>query len=52
LCQPVLHAQITRLEDELGGRLLQRAERGHPMSLTDLGARVLDAWSAWSGAQQ
>jgi DNA-binding transcriptional LysR family regulator len=52
LCQPVLHGQITRLQAALGGRLLQRAERGHPMTLTDLGTRVLDAWTAWSGAQQ
>jgi DNA-binding transcriptional LysR family regulator len=30
-----------RLETELGGPLLTRAERGHPMTLTDLGTRVL-----------
>jgi DNA-binding transcriptional LysR family regulator len=46
--QSVLHVQVTRLEGELGGRLLERAERGHPMAVTDLGARVLDAWAAWN----
>jgi Bacterial regulatory helix-turn-helix protein, lysR family len=48
LHQPVLHGQVTRLESELGGLLLQRSERGHPMALTDLGARVLDASAAWN----
>ncbi|HUO39872.1 MAG TPA: LysR family transcriptional regulator [Mycobacterium sp.] len=48
LHQPVLHGQITRLEGELGGMLLERAQRGQPMTLTDLGTRVLTAWSAWT----
>jgi transposase-like protein len=48
LQQSVLHGQITRLETELGGPLLTRAERGHPMTLTDLGARVLQAWHLWA----
>ncbi|MBO0881386.1 MAG: hypothetical protein J2P17_13765 [Mycobacterium sp.] len=43
-----MHGQIVRLQTELGGPLLTRAERGHPMTLTDLGARVLHAWRAWT----
>lgn len=45
LHQPVLHGQIARLEAELGGPLFNRAQRGHPMALTYLGTRVLDAWT-------
>ncbi|MGC7224631.1 LysR family transcriptional regulator, partial [Mycobacteroides abscessus subsp. massiliense] len=41
LHQPVLHGQIKRLERELGGALLECAQRGHPMTLTALGVRVL-----------
>jgi hypothetical protein len=48
LCQPVLHGQIARLETELGGALVTRAERGHPMTLTDLGTQILHAWNAWT----
>lgn len=33
--------QINRIERELGTKLLVRAERGHPMKLTDDGARVV-----------
>lgn len=52
LCQPVLHGQITRLEAELGGPLLDRAQRGQLMAVTDLGARVLEAWATWNSGQQ
>jgi hypothetical protein len=52
LRQPVLHGQIARLEAELGGPLLDRAQRGQPMALTDLGARVLKAWATWKSEQQ
>ncbi|MEU8623777.1 LysR family transcriptional regulator [Streptomyces sp. NPDC048669] len=38
-----LVAQINRIERELGGPLLVRAERGRPMTLTPLGRRVLRA---------
>jgi hypothetical protein len=38
-----LVAQINRIERELGGPLLVRAERGRPMTLTPLGKRVLRA---------
>ena len=47
LRQPVLTSQITRLEGELGGALIERAQRGRPMTLTKRGARVLRAWKAW-----
>lgn len=39
--------QIGRLERELGGKLIERAERGRPMKLTDLGARVRSTFKAW-----
>lgn len=52
LCQPVLQGQITRLEKTLGGRLLDRAERGHPMAVTDLGGRVIDAWATWNSGRR
>ncbi|MFE5673718.1 LysR family transcriptional regulator [Streptomyces erythrochromogenes] len=39
----VLVAQINRIERELGGLLLVRAERGRPMKLTPLGRNVLRA---------
>jgi hypothetical protein len=48
LHQPVLHGQIARLETELGGPLLTRAERGHPMTLTDLGTQVMQDWNLWA----
>ncbi|AMU33210.1 ATP-binding protein [Mycobacteroides abscessus] len=48
LHQPVLHGQIKRLERELGGALLECAQRGHPMTLTALGVRVLEAWTYWT----
>lgn len=38
-----LVAQINRIERELGGPLLVRAERGRPMTLTPLGKKVLKA---------
>ena len=37
---------VGRLERELGGRLLIRAERGRPMRLTPLGAEVAAAVNA------
>ncbi|MCH9733545.1 MAG: TniQ family protein [Actinomycetia bacterium] len=48
LSQSVLHTQINRLEADLGGLLLTRAERNHPMVLTALGTRVLRSWNAWA----
>ena len=47
LRQAVLTSQITRLEGELGGALVERAQRGRPMTITKRGARVLRAWKAW-----
>jgi Bacterial regulatory helix-turn-helix protein, lysR family len=41
IAQPTLVTQINRLERDIGGRLLERAERGRPMSPTALGAQVL-----------
>jgi molybdenum-dependent DNA-binding transcriptional regulator ModE len=46
LRQAVLTSQITRLEGELGGALVERAQRGRPMTITTRGARVLRAWEA------
>jgi hypothetical protein len=34
---------INRLERDLGGKLLVRAQRGHPMTLTTFGAEVASA---------
>jgi len=48
LHQPVLHGQIARLETELCSPLLARAEGGHPMTLTDLGTQLLQAWNGWT----
>lgn len=45
--QAALVSQINRIERELGSRLLIRAERGHPMQLTDDGARVVATIRAW-----
>jgi hypothetical protein len=39
--QAALVSQINRIESELGTKLLVRAQRGHPMRLTDDGARVV-----------
>ena len=41
MTQSTLVAQINRLERDIGGPLLERAERGRPMSLTALGEQVL-----------
>jgi len=41
--QPVLTAQIARLESDLGQALLERAERGRPMKPTQFGKRVAGA---------
>lgn len=38
--QAILVTQINRLERDIGGPLLERAERGRPMSLTPLGMQV------------
>jgi DNA-binding transcriptional LysR family regulator len=50
LRQAVLTLQIARLEEDLGGALIERAQRGRPMTLTEQGARVLRAWKAWKRA--
>lgn len=44
---PTLVTQINRLARELGGPLLERAERGRPMKLTPLGKRVAKAAMDW-----
>jgi hypothetical protein len=41
--QGALTMQINRLERDLGGQLLTRAERGHPMRLTPFGRKVVAA---------
>ncbi|QIS06948.1 LysR family transcriptional regulator [Nocardia brasiliensis] len=41
--QITLTSQVNRLERELGGPLLNRAERNHPMTLTPLGEEILAA---------
>jgi DNA-binding MarR family transcriptional regulator len=41
MTQSTLVAQINRLERDIGGPLLERAERGRPMRLTALGEQVL-----------
>ena len=43
ITQSALVIQINRLERDIGGPLLERAERGRPMSLTPLGEQVLAA---------
>ncbi|RKT84576.1 regulatory helix-turn-helix protein, lysR family [Saccharopolyspora antimicrobica] len=43
LRQSPLTTQINRLEHDLGGSLLERAERGRPMRLTQLGRDVVAA---------
>lgn len=47
---PTLATQINRLARELGGPLLERAERGRPMKLTPLGKRVVRAATSWLSA--
>ena len=43
ITQATLVTQINRLEGDIGGPLLERAERGRPMSPTALGEQVLAA---------
>ena len=43
----MLTSQIARLEHDLGAALVQRAQRGHPMTITEHGAKVLHAWKTW-----
>ena len=43
ITQATLVTQINRLERDIGGPLLERAERGRPMSPTTLGEQVLAA---------
>jgi DNA-binding transcriptional LysR family regulator len=43
LKQSVLTHQIKRLERDLDGQLLIRAQRGHPMKLTAFSAEVVSA---------
>lgn len=43
IAQSTLVTQINRLERDIGGPLLERAERGRPMSPTALGEQVLAA---------
>lgn len=43
LTKGILSTQIIRLEHDLGGQLLTRAERGRPMRLTPLGRKVITA---------
>ncbi|MET8680702.1 TniQ family protein [Streptomyces sp. NPDC004647] len=44
--------QINRLVRELGGPLLQRAERSRPMTLTPLGRRVVNAAVTWLSSHE
>jgi DNA-binding transcriptional LysR family regulator len=44
ISQATLVTQISRLERDLGGPLLERAERGRPMSPRPLGEQVLAAF--------
>lgn len=46
--QAVLSVQISRLEREIGGQLLVRAQRGRPMELTDLGREVVADMHAYT----
>ncbi|WP_344036658.1 LysR family transcriptional regulator, partial [Mycolicibacterium alvei] len=48
--QAALVSQINRIEREVGARLLNRAERGRPMELTDVGVRVAASIRAWQRA--
>ncbi|MGH3624331.1 MAG: helix-turn-helix domain-containing protein [Sciscionella sp.] len=40
---PFLSPQISQLENDIGGQLLVRAQRGHSMQLTPLGREVVAA---------
>jgi Bacterial regulatory helix-turn-helix protein, lysR family len=44
VAQSTLVIQINRLERDIGGSLLERAERGRPMTPTGLGEQVLAAF--------
>jgi hypothetical protein len=44
ITQATLVTQINRLERDIGGPLLERAERGCPMSLTPIGEQVIAAF--------
>ena len=44
----VLQHQINCLAIDLGGALLTRAQRNHPMTTTPLGRRVLRVWHKWT----
>ena len=46
--EAVLSVQISRLEREIGGQLLVRAQRGRPMELTDLGRQVVADMNAYT----
>ncbi|MFM8856255.1 MAG: LysR family transcriptional regulator, partial [Actinomycetota bacterium] len=46
--ESVLSVQIGRLEREIGGQLLVRAQRGRPMELTDLGRQVVADMHAYT----
>ena len=50
--QATISARIRTLEDQVGGPLLTRAQRNHPMTTTALGDRVLRAWGRWSRAAE
>lgn len=45
ITQPALSIQISRLERDIGGPLMERAGHGRPMKLTPLGEQVLAAFS-------
>ncbi|MBB4854032.1 hypothetical protein HNP40_001412 [Mycobacteroides chelonae] len=46
--QFALVSQISRLERELDGPLLVRAQYGKPMVLTELGASIIAAFTSWN----
>lgn len=46
--EAVLSVQISRLEREIGGQLLVRAQSGRPMELTDLGRQVVADMHAYT----
>jgi DNA-binding transcriptional LysR family regulator len=48
ITQSTLVTQINRLERDIGGPLLERAERGRPMTPTPLGEQVLAALQRYS----
>lgn len=52
LHQGVLQSQINRLATDLGGPLLTRAQRNHPMTTTVLGRRALRSWATWVSVQE